>query len=59
MGRICAKCLTLGWKGNHLQHFQSPRSRLWGARPSARRALTLLGPIQSPVAALAEQARQS
>lgn len=58
-GRVCAKHLTLGRRGDHLQHFQAPRTRLREARPSAQRALTLSGHIQSPAATLAEQARQS
>lgn len=45
---MCAKRLTLGWRRDRLRHLQSPRSRLRGVRPSARRALTLSGPIQSP-----------
>lgn len=58
-GRVCAKHLTLAWRGDRLRHFRSPRSRPWGVRPSAQRALSLSGPIQSPTAALAEQARRS
>lgn len=55
-GAECSLSASPWAGGGTASSTSSHRSRLQGVRPSARRALTLSGPIQSR-AALAEQAR--